>query len=144
VTGAPGQLLAHTVTADDITWVRGDIRDRAVACGLSGLKLGDFLVAVNEILTNAVLHAGGVARLRMYSDRASLVCEISDQGPGIPRERIMDLQLPDSLTIGGRGLWLARAFSDEMTVDTGANGTTVRLRANLGTPAPANPEHRHG
>jgi anti-sigma regulatory factor (Ser/Thr protein kinase) len=134
--------LAHTVTADDITWVRGDVRARAQACGLSGVRLSDFLVAVNEILTNAVLHAGGVARLRMFTEPGSVVCEIVDHGPGIPPARLTDLHLPDTLTIGGRGLWLARAFSDEMTVDTDAKGTTVRLRAYLRPPqGAAGPNH---
>lgn len=131
MSGGSNGLLAHTVTADDITWVRADVRANAVTCGLAGQRLDDFLVAVNEVLTNAVLHAGGVARLRMWTAGHSLLCEVSDDGDGIPAGRLSDLHLPDSLTIGGRGLWLAEAFSDEMTVRTGPAGTTIRLRADL-------------
>jgi serine/threonine-protein kinase RsbW len=112
----------------------GRLRQRVAACageaGLRGQRLQAFVMAVNEIITNAVLHGGGRGRLRLWRGDRQLVCEVSDRGPGIPGERTAAGRPPPEAT-SGRGLWLTRRLCDAFTVETGRNGTTVRVAAVL-------------
>jgi anti-sigma regulatory factor (Ser/Thr protein kinase) len=91
--------------------------------------LDDFVVAVNELLTNVVRHGGGIGRVALWSSDSSVVCEVSDTGEGLtgdvppqqPRSR------PAATQPGGWGLWLAEELTDSFQLVTGHGGTTVRV-----------------
>ncbi|MET8054520.1 ATP-binding protein, partial [Streptosporangium sp. NPDC005286] len=63
-----------------------DVRDfaaaQAVRSGMSQDGLADFLVALNEVATNAVTHGhtSAKAMLRMWTVGRTLVVEIHDEG----------------------------------------------------------------
>lgn len=122
-------LLVEDFDVEQITPVRHAVNQGAVRAGLRGQRLEDFVLAVNEIVTNAVRHAGGRGTLRMWLADGVVVCEVTDKGEGIPIERLDGQELPPSHAISGRGLWLARHLVDEVSVSTGADGTNVRLRS---------------
>ena len=130
--GADGEpvLIALEFRRSDI----GRLRQRVTACaaeaGLRGQRLQAFVMAVNEIITNAVLHGGGLGRLRLWRGDRQLVCEVSDRGPGIPAGRAAAVRPPPEAT-GGRGLWLTRRLCDAFSLETGRHGTTVRVAAAL-------------
>ena len=119
-------LLRLEVDRDAITAVRHDIAGLAAAAGLDGLRLDGFVLAVNEIMTNAVRHGGGRGLVRLVRTAGGLRCEISDKGSGEPA-RFNGRVLPPTEATGGRGLWLARHLCDSFDVETGGNGTRVRL-----------------
>ena len=98
----------------------------AQAAGLAGGRLDDFVVAVNELLTNAVRHGGGGGRLALWRDGGSVVCEVTDHGAGL-RVRPPPGQRPPADEPGGRGLWLVGALADDLGVETGPEGTSVRI-----------------
>ena len=108
----------------------GGLRRRVAGCaadaGLHGMRLQAFVMAVNELVTNAVVHGGGLGRLRLWRTGGELVCEVTDQGPGIPAGRVPDGQPPAHAT-SGRGLWLTRTLTDAFSLETGRGGTTVRV-----------------
>jgi serine/threonine-protein kinase RsbW len=131
-------LLERRVHRTGITALRADVRRAAMACGLTEQRLGDFLVAVNEIVANAVLHGGGSGQLYLWRDGDALLCEVTDEGPGFDQHRI-GAPLPGPQAASGRGLWLARRLVDALTISNRSNGTTVRLRM---TCAPADPVRR--
>jgi anti-sigma regulatory factor (Ser/Thr protein kinase) len=110
------------------------LRRRVAACaadaGLTGIRLQAFVMAVNEIITNAVIHGGGLGRIRLWLAGRELVCEVSDAGPGIPGGRIPADRPPAEAT-GGRGLWLTRSLCDAFSLDTGRDGTTIRVASGL-------------
>ncbi|WP_157549566.1 ATP-binding protein [Nonomuraea candida] len=106
--------------------------------GMAGDRLGDFLLAVSECLVNALEHAGGRGRLRLWRQDGELVCDVSDTGPGIPAEKLRQAPLPPPGSPGGRGIWLMRRLADDVSFTTGSHGTVVRLRMRL----PA--DHRAG
>ena len=120
-------LLVEDFDVALITSVRHAVDRGAAGAGLTGQRLEDFVLAVNEIVTNAVRHAGGGGSLRMWLIGGVLICEVVDKGAGIPQERLDGQALPPSHAISGRGLWLARHLVDEVTVSTGEGGTIVRL-----------------
>jgi serine/threonine-protein kinase RsbW len=120
-------LLERRIHRGGMTALRADVRGEALACGLTGSRLSDFVVAVNEIVANAVVHGGGSGRLCLWHDGEDLVCEVADNGPGFDHDRI-GRPRPGPLAPGGRGLWLARTLVDALTVSHGSTGTTVRLK----------------
>lgn len=120
-------LLAARFDAEEITTLRHEVSRAATGAGLRAQRLEDFVLAVNEIVTNAVRHAGGHGRLRMWLDGLTLRCEVVDQGGGMTEDRDEGTVLPPSYAVSGRGLWLARHLCDALTVATGPEGTTVTL-----------------
>jgi anti-sigma regulatory factor (Ser/Thr protein kinase) len=96
----------------------------AEAAGLADGRLEDFVVAVNELLTNAVRHGGGSGHVELWREDGFVVCEVIDQGTGLADPR------PDRPPVdepGGWGLWLAGELTDAIEIETGAEGTTVRI-----------------
>jgi anti-sigma regulatory factor (Ser/Thr protein kinase) len=129
-------LLTQTFNRGQVTELRHSVASCAAASGLAGQRLDDFVLAVNELITNAVRHGGGRGDLRMWRAAREVVCEVSDGGAGIAADRLADRDRPAPGTAGGWGLWLARTLADEMVVRTGPAGTTVRVSAALGRVAP--------
>lgn len=110
-----------------IVSVRHEVERHSARAGLADLALYHFVVAVNEVVTNAVRHGGGTGRLRLWLAGRRLHCRVTDGGGGIPLERRrVDLR-PEPGTDGGWGLWLARQGCEALTIDAGAHGSTVTL-----------------
>ncbi|MFG2058273.1 ATP-binding protein [Micromonospora sp. NPDC048930] len=130
-------LIAEAFDQAQVTELRHSVTSCARACGLSGQRLDDFVLAVNELITNAVRHGGGQGWLRLWHESGELVCEVADHGHGISVQRLSDHHRPAPDKAGGWGLWLARELSDTMAVETGAEGTIVRITAAMATRQPA-------
>ena len=120
-------LLDRTFGHDDITDVRHEVAARLTAVGLSGDRLQGFVLAVNEVITNVVLHAGGDGRLLLRVSGDSVVCSVADSGPGMPERFRSAPAVPEAFEVGGRGVWLAYQLCDEVSVDTSPTGTTIGL-----------------
>jgi len=97
----------------------------AAEAGLSTPQANDFVLAVNEILTNSVLHGGGSGVLRIWPEYGRLVCEVEDRGriddPLAGRRR------PDPDQPSGRGLWMANQLCDLVQLHSTGRGNFVRL-----------------
>ncbi|WP_344085559.1 ATP-binding protein [Luedemannella helvata] len=108
--------------------VRGIGRD----AGLSLQRAEELTLAVNEVVTNAIQHATGRADVSISRDDAAqtLVVDVVDDGDGIPAS--VTGERPEPVAIGGRGLYLVRLLCDRVHIDTGAEGTRVRLVMALG------------
>jgi anti-sigma regulatory factor (Ser/Thr protein kinase) len=135
-------LIDREFDRSGIADVRREIERCSASAGLADPALYRFVVAVNEVVTNAVRHGGGRGRLRLWREDSNLVCRVTDAGPGMPAERMVAGPRPEPGTVGGWGLWLAREGSDELTVDAGPEGSAVTLvrsldgaRANVGAAA---------
>jgi serine/threonine-protein kinase RsbW len=120
-------LLSEAFDHGRITELRHAVASCAAGAGLAGDRLDDFVVAVNELLTNAVQHGGGRGRVSLWCSGASVVCEVVDHGEGMPdgRSELRGRPAPDQP--GGRGLWLAAELTDALEIRTGRNGTSVRI-----------------
>jgi anti-sigma regulatory factor (Ser/Thr protein kinase) len=124
-------LLDRTFGRDDITRVRHLVADELAGAGLSGERLHGFVLAVNEVVTNVVLHAGGHGRIVVWLTGGSAWCTVTDSGPGIPEQYRNAPEVPEAFEVGGRGIWLAYQLCDEVTMATGPIGTTIGMRIAL-------------
>ncbi|GAB1644146.1 ATP-binding protein [Krasilnikovia sp. MM14-A1259] len=74
--------MVSDFTAAALAGLRHAVRAGAARAGLRGDRLEDFIVAVQELATNAVQHGGGFGRLRLRQHDTTLLCEVSDHGRG--------------------------------------------------------------
>jgi serine/threonine-protein kinase RsbW len=135
---APASLLSEAVDGSRVTELRHAVGAYLRTAGLAGDHLEDFVLAVNELLTNVVRHAGGTGWLRLWRDNQDIVCEVSDRGPGLDAAHVDRHDRPAPDTVGGWGLWLADQLSDTMAVRTGPAGTTIRITTALPRRAASN------
>lgn len=132
----PLSLIAEAFDRGRVTDLRHTVASCAEAAGLGGQRLDDFVLAVNELITNAVRHGGGQGWLRLWRDAETVRCEVSDTGTGIAADQLYERHRPPPDVVGGWGLWLVRQLSDDVLVRTGPAGTTVRISASLTWAAP--------
>jgi anti-sigma regulatory factor (Ser/Thr protein kinase) len=97
----------------------------ATRAGLGDARAADVVVAVNEVASNSLCHAGGWGELRIWDAGDTLVCEVTDDGriedPLVGRVR------PAVGSQGGRGLWIANRVCELVQIRSAATGTTVRM-----------------
>ena len=122
-------LLSETFDHSRVTALRHTIASCSADAGLSGDRLDDFVVAVNELLTNAVRHGGGLGQVRLWQADAAVVCEVADHGPGLSSPGRPGRPAVDEP--GGWGLFLADELTDSFDLQTGAEGTTVRISTRI-------------
>jgi serine phosphatase RsbU (regulator of sigma subunit)/anti-sigma regulatory factor (Ser/Thr protein kinase) len=114
--------------ADGLAAVRHRAAALAREAGLDEIAGYKFVLAVTEVATNAVRHAGGAGTAWFWRDGDTLVAEISDAGPGIPPRWRSPGNRPRPGRIGASGLWLVREICTSVEMDTGPSGTRVALR----------------
>ena len=109
---------ARSFVEDNVRALRGDVPD-----------LDDFLLAVSEVVANALTHAK-MDRVRIWQDADRMICEVRDRGVGMP-DVLAGYRQPDPETISGRGMWLVHQLTHLVEVSTGPAGTTVRLHLTM-------------
>jgi anti-sigma regulatory factor (Ser/Thr protein kinase) len=123
---APPALAAVDVT--DFIGLRHAVRERLATVDGPRDLIEDFLLAVDEMASNAVRHGRPPVAMRLWTVPGTLVCTISDSG------RSWDEPFAgygpahgEDLSHGGMGLWLARQLCDHVAIRRDAHGTSVRL-----------------
>jgi serine/threonine-protein kinase RsbW len=122
-------VLAVTFTAQDLEEVRRRVRDASAAWGLDSEELTDWVMAINELTTNAVRHGSDAAHLVLKAD-SMLSCQVRDQGPGFDASRFLGRSSRPTLTEhGGIGLWLVERTTRVLALTSGPQGTSVSVAA---------------
>ncbi|WP_369130575.1 anti-sigma factor RsbA family regulatory protein [Modestobacter roseus] len=131
----PLQAAPPLLSADGVTRP-GAVR-HALAPLLAGLDRSpdatdDLLLAIDELVTNALVHGRPPADVRVWADGGTVVCTVSDggTGPGDPFAGYGPAHGED-LSRGGMGLWLARQLCDHVDIWTDERGVTVRVTTEL-------------
>ena len=123
----PAEAEELSVSLPELRAARRLVWRRAEEAGL-GERAEDFGLAVNEVLSNSLQHAGEGGTLRLWHDADGLVCEVRDSGhiaePLIGREE------PALGQIGGHGMWLVNLVCDLVQVRSSEQGSTIRMRMN--------------
>ena len=90
-------------------------------------------MAVREAAVNAVLHgnaydANKQVKVSFEATSDSMIVRIADQGPGLDPDKIPDPLAPENILRGsGRGIFLIRAFMDEVNFRQLHPGTELTL-----------------
>jgi serine/threonine-protein kinase RsbW len=130
------KIINHTLdsTLASIDTAEGAACDCAKQAGFEGPAVEGIGFAVREITANAIVHGNQYDRRKKVFVAVSrtpnrLEIAISDQGAGFSPASVPDPLSSDALLrTSGRGLYLARAFTDELHVRRGdLCGATVVL-----------------
>ncbi|MEV0153824.1 ATP-binding protein [Micromonospora sp. NPDC050686] len=124
IAAQPVVLLSQHFTAETVTPLRHLLAARVTAAGLSSHDGDDFVLAVHELVTNAVRHGGGSGRLELRQVDDVLVCEVSDHGTAADT---LPVDLPPSHVPGGRGLWLAHQLTGALMLTRRPGGVTATV-----------------
>ena len=128
----PLEATSPRLTAPDVSDFVG-LR-HAVAAELARTRadadlIGDFSLAVDEMVSNAVRHGGPPVSLRLWAATDRIVCTIGDGGPGWDDPFAgYGPAHGDDLSRGGMGLWLARQLCDHVDISGGPDGKGVQVR----------------
>ena len=111
---------------DDLHDIRSLVATGASAGGLEPGRVSDLVVAASELAANSILHGGGRGLATVWDDGESVFVEVADAGtivdPHVGQVR------PDPGAESGRGLYIANQLCDQVSIDSTATGTRIRLR----------------
>ena len=109
----------------------------AAKAGFDEESINRISMAVREAAVNAVLHGnaydpGKKVTIGFESTNAALVITVADEGRGIKPEDIPDPLTPENLLKqSGRGIFLIRAFMDEVRIRSLEPGTEITMIKNV-------------
>ncbi|HEX6498291.1 MAG TPA: ATP-binding protein [Micromonosporaceae bacterium] len=126
-----GAALDQPFDARTLVALRATVAAHADALGLGPLRGTDLVLIAHELASNAIRHAGGGGRLRMWRADEHVYCQVVDTGPGLPDPAAAGLADPEPQAAGGRGLWIVRQLADVIDVSTAAGGTTITVGLRL-------------
>jgi serine/threonine-protein kinase RsbW len=143
-TGSPSGSTTSRVSLtlasslDSVDQVERTTEDFAARAGFDEDTVSNIAMAVREAVTNAVLHGNAydlskriTASFEATAD--ALIIRIADQGPGLDPDAIPDPLAPENILRGsGRGIFLIRAFMDEVhfrQLHPGTELTLIKHRA---------------
>jgi anti-sigma regulatory factor (Ser/Thr protein kinase) len=129
---APLKARRQEFGLDDLHDVRALVAAAATAAGMSPSRTNDLVVAASELAANSILHGGGRGLASVWGEEGAIYVEVADAGtitdPTVGHVR------PDPTSEHGRGLYIANQLSDEVSIDSSAIGTRIRLRMDVGQP----------
>jgi anti-sigma regulatory factor (Ser/Thr protein kinase) len=130
-------VLEETFDGDSLVSLRHGVGAHGSALGLSDDQADDLMLIVQEIASNAVRHGPGHGTVRLWRAGNHIHCQVANPGAA-PADLAEAGKRPRSPgEIGGRGIWLARLFSDSLSIDTTDDTTTITATINLASPPTA-------
>lgn len=135
-------VLDQAFDADSLYVLRAAVAAHASQAGMPEGRVGDLVLAVHELATNAVWHGAGHGRLRFWKAADAVVCEVSDDGAagGDAGEHGPADAASWSIDFG-HGLWLVRQVADQTSIRTGTDGTVAVVSFALGPAGQPPPVH---
>jgi anti-sigma regulatory factor (Ser/Thr protein kinase) len=124
--GPRSDRLDLPIIQDCLHTLRGRAAAHARSLGMAPDRIGNLMVVVSELATNAIRHGGGTGRLTVWRQALDLYCRVRDHGTGI-RDPHAGSTRPDLIAAGGRGLWICRQLCSDLVISCpdGQPGTTV-------------------
>jgi len=124
---SPGDMSYSYTT--DLAAVRAVVYRYAKQAGLPEHRAIDLVLAVSEVAANTVRHAKSPGSLKIWYDTQQIICQIHDEG--IIDDPLAGRRKPAMDAMGGHGLWIVHQVCDDVDVQSGEAGTTIRLHMNL-------------
>ena len=110
--------------------VRELIAARAEREGLDRARIGDLVLAVDELATNTLRFARGEGVLRVWREDATLLVEVADAGH--IADPLAGRDCPPATELGGRGLYLVNQLCDLVQLRSSPEGSVIRIHMRLG------------
>jgi anti-sigma regulatory factor (Ser/Thr protein kinase) len=107
-----------------LTEVRKDMGSHAARAGLPTSRCEDFVLAVSEVVGNALEHGVPPAAVCLWVTSTSVICQVSDNGHFT--QPLAGLLPPHAGQGHARGLWMAHQLCDELY--RWPHPTTIRLQ----------------
>jgi serine/threonine-protein kinase RsbW len=136
----------------DLAHVRQFVRDFATRAGADPLATSDLVQAVDESVTNSIVHgyrgAPGSIEVEVDRDRTSLVVRLRDQAPPFDPTSVPppDINAPlEKQRLGGLGIVLVREMTDAISYRHTTSGNELTLTKQIVTregDSDAEPHHR--
>src|SRR5919108_3080911 len=82
--GGPPAALDQLFDGDSLYALRAAVAAHGSQAGLSDGRIRDLVLVVHELAANAVRHGAGHGRVRLWTTRDAVRCEVSDHAPGGP------------------------------------------------------------
>jgi anti-sigma regulatory factor (Ser/Thr protein kinase) len=122
--------LDQTFDINSLHMLRQTVAAHAGRLGANDDQLERLIIVAGELAINAIRHSGGRGRLLLWRHDDTLICEVSDQGPGI-KDPAAGMSLPNPLAgnSSGRGLWICRNLTSELTISAGPEGRGTIVQA---------------
>ena len=124
-------FLDQAFEEGDLVSLRRSVAAHADRTKLGQSRVNDLVLIAYELATNAVRHGGGQGRLRLWLAGGAVHCQVSDSGPGLPEQHRGEPGRPGLGATGGRGLWIALTFSDQLELSNSPGGATVTATIRL-------------
>lgn len=118
---------AIDVTDPGTRAARRSVEAVALACGVRD-EADDLVAAVNEAVTNALIHGRRPVRLRVWAGPERVVVAVTDRGQG-PSDPFAGLLPAAGFPDGGLGLWLIHLLCRHVTMSRDEHGFTIRMIA---------------
>jgi serine/threonine-protein kinase RsbW len=122
-------ILQMAAELKELAPMRQFVEAAALALKVNPAAIPQVLLAVNEIVTNVIVHGyrgqGGTIEIEVAQEGQSLVIRVRDQAQLFNPTRVPppDLSLPlDQRPLGGMGIYLTRYFTDAMSHRVTAEG----------------------
>jgi serine/threonine-protein kinase RsbW len=112
-------LLDRTFGLPDLPALRAVLGDCAIASGLPGQRVEEFVLAAYELLAHAIEHGGG-GQVQVHRTAGQLRCQVRDCGPARPAG-----------PADWCGLSVARALADQLDVTRHCDGATTTMTMNI-------------
>lgn len=110
--------------ASSVRAARAWVGRRLVAMGLDGGS-PSAMVVVSELVTNAVVHGGGMIRVVVLPTASGARVEVTDRGAGMPALAPFLPRADGAVQVGGWGLRIVEALSSRWGVRRNEVGKTV-------------------
>lgn len=121
------ELDLEVHVADELSAARHAVGTAAHGLGVPQADLADVRLAAGEVMTNALLHGVGPARVRAWRWGCSVVVRVDDAGSG-GAITSAGFRRPDERRPSSSGLWIARRCADIVHTGIDATGTSVELQ----------------
>jgi anti-sigma regulatory factor (Ser/Thr protein kinase) len=122
--------LEQRFDGDSLYALRAAVAAHGSQAGLSEGRTRDLVLVVHELAANAVRHGAGHGRLRLWTTRDEVYCEVTDGAAGSPADAAAPWRVEP-----GHGLWLVHQVADEASVRSGPSGTVAAVSFRLDGPA---------
>jgi anti-sigma regulatory factor (Ser/Thr protein kinase) len=121
--GGPRRTSARTLPAESTAprLARRWARHMLSSWGLDDEQVEIAVLCLNELVTNALLHARSASRLEIDLDDTRLLVLVSDEG----QASTLSAQLSQTDAVRGRGLALVEQLSEAWGTERDSSGTTV-------------------